>query len=271
MLRYILMNAWRFPIIKHAWGLPKMSADSFIRDSSDNRPIVLCCGDSITHGHIGYNWVGALREQDSSKIYVNAGINGDLAWNLNQRLENALKCNPDYITILIGTNDAMGSQKIKFIQEYYVTNKGLPQLPSMDWYKKELESMIQCIKSHSNAKIAISTLPWIGERASDDIISVVKEYNNIIKNIASKYDLILIDFFSHLSKFIGSNSASHPYETTQWRTLRVLRAIILHYVFSQNWNQIGKKYGLKALCDHIHLNEDAGMILENEIREFLDE
>ena len=42
------MNAWRFPIIKHAWGLPKMSADSFVRNSSDNRPIVLCCGDSIT-------------------------------------------------------------------------------------------------------------------------------------------------------------------------------------------------------------------------------
>ena len=103
------MNAWRFPIIKHAWELPEMSADSFVRDSNDNRPIVLCCGDSITHGHIGYNWVGALREQDSSKIYVNAGINGDLAWNLNQRLKNALKCNPDYITILIGTNDAMGS------------------------------------------------------------------------------------------------------------------------------------------------------------------
>ena len=72
-----------------------MSADSFVRDSSDSRPIVLCCGDSITHGHIGYDWVGALREKDSSKIYVNAGINGDLAWNLNQRLENKLNSNLD--------------------------------------------------------------------------------------------------------------------------------------------------------------------------------
>ena len=96
MLKYFLMNAWRFPIIKRAWVLPKMSADSFVRDINDNRPIVLCCGDSITHGHIGYDWVGALRENDSSKIYVNAGVNGDLAWNLNQRLEDALKCNRDY-------------------------------------------------------------------------------------------------------------------------------------------------------------------------------
>ena len=141
----------------------------------------------------------------------------------------------------------------------------------MDWYEKELESMIQYMKSHSHAKIAISTLPWIGERAADDIIGVVKEFNNIIKKMASKYDLVLIDFFNHLGQFIGNNSSSDPYQTTQWRTIRVLRAIILHYVFGQNWNRIGKRYGLKALCDHIHLNEDAGMILENEIREFLDE
>ena len=264
------MNAWRFPIIKRAWVLPKMSADSFTRDLNDNRPIVLCCGDSITHGHIGYDWVGSLREKDSSKVYVNAGVNGDLAWNLNQRLENALKCNPDYITILIGTNDAMGSQKIKFIQESYVTNKELPQLPSIDWYEKELELMIQYIQSHSNAKIAISTLPWVGEHDSHSIMDVVRNHNVIIKNIAEKYNLTLIDLFDHLSHIIGNNSSSAPYVTTQWRTIRIIRAVILHYVFGWNWEKIGKKYGLKTMCDHIHLNENGGIILENLIKEFLD-
>ena len=270
MLKYFLMNAWRFPIIKRAWVLPKMSADSFVRDINDNRPIVLCCGDSITHGHIGYDWVGSLRENDSSKIYVNAGVNGDLAWNLNQRLEDALKCNPDYITILIGTNDAMGSEKIKSIQEAYVINKELPQLPSIDWYEKELESMIQYMQSNSNAKIAISTLPWVGEHDSHSIMDVVRNHNVIIKNIAEKYNLTLIDLFDHLSHIIGNNSSSAPYVTTQWRTIRIIRAVILHYVFGWNWEKIGKKYGLKTMCDHIHLNENGGIILENLIEEFLD-
>ena len=264
------MNAWRFPIIKRAWVLPKMSADSFKRDLNDNRPVVLCCGDSITHGHIGYDWVGSLRDKDSSKIYVNAGVNGDLAWNLNQRLKNALQCNPDYITILIGTNDAMGSQKIQFIQESYVTNKELPQLPSIDWYEKELESMIQYMQSNSNAKIAISTLPWVGEHDSHSIMDVVRNHNVIIKNIAEKYNLTLIDLFDHLSHIIGNNSSSAPYVTTQWRTIRIIRAVILHYVFGWNWEKIGKKYGLKTMCDHIHLNENGGIILENLIKEFLD-
>ena len=35
---------------------------------------------------------------------VNAGINGDLAWNLLERLDDVIDCNPNHITILIGTN-----------------------------------------------------------------------------------------------------------------------------------------------------------------------
>ena len=54
------------------------------------------------------------------------------------------------------------------------------------------------------------------------------------------------------------------------------KAIVPVHLYGQSCEMedimnLGKKYNLKALCDHIHLNEDAGMILENEIREFLDE
>ena len=51
---------------------------------NNDKPVVVCCGDSITHGHIGYDWVSSLRNSDHSKIYINAGINADLTWNLNQ-------------------------------------------------------------------------------------------------------------------------------------------------------------------------------------------
>ena len=88
---------------------------------NNDKPVVVCCGDSITHGHIGYDWVSSLRRRDGSKIYINAGINADLTWNLNQRINDIIKHNPDYITILIGTNDAIGSQPVKLIQDYYLS------------------------------------------------------------------------------------------------------------------------------------------------------
>ena len=41
---------------------------------NNDKPVVVCCGDSITHGHIGYDWVSSLRNSDDSKIYINAGL-----------------------------------------------------------------------------------------------------------------------------------------------------------------------------------------------------
>ncbi len=128
----IIVNIYKLPIIRKSWQLPDMDAHN-VNLVNNYKPVVVCCGDSITHGHIGYDWVGNLRKNDDSKIYINAGINADLTWNLNQRIDDIIKHNPDYITILIGTNDAIGSQPVKLIQDYYIQTKNLPKVPSIEW------------------------------------------------------------------------------------------------------------------------------------------
>lgn len=264
----IILNIYKLPLIRKSWQLPVMAADTFDLEPDNDKPVVVCCGDSITHGHIGYDWVSTLRKQDESKIYINAGINADLTWNLNQRVDDIIKHNPDYITILIGTNDAIGSQNIKHIQDYYVSTKGLPQLPHIDWYASELEKFIIEIKSKTNAKIAISTLSWLGEQPKAEIISVIKLHNNIIRTLSDKYELTLIDLFKQFDEIIDINN-SVPYTTSEWRRLIGLRAVILHYVFGWSWSRIGRKYKLKLLCDHIHLNEKAGAMLQQSMKEFI--
>lgn len=265
----IVMNIYKLPLIRKSWQLPNMAAATFEISSNNTKPVVVCCGDSITHGHIGYDWVSSLRNIDKSKVYINAGINADLTWNLNQRIHDITKHDPDYVTILIGTNDAIGSQKIKHIQDYYVSTKGLPRLPHIDWYASELENFIIDIQSKTNAKIAISTLSWLGEQSEAEIIKVVRSHNNIIRDLSAKYNLKLIDLFKEFDQIIDINN-SVPYTTTEWRRLRGLRAVILHYVFGWSWNRIGRKYKLKLLCDHIHLNEKAGVMLEELMKDFID-
>ena len=266
----IIMNIYKLPLIRKSWQLPNMAASTFEVSQNNTKPVVVFCGDSITHGHIGYDWVSALRKKDDSKIYINAGINADLTWNLNERVDNIIKHNPDYITILIGTNDAIGSQNIKHIQDYYVSTKGLPRLPHIDWYRSELERFITTVTVQTDAKIAISTLPWLGEQSNAKIITVVKDHNDIIRSLSKKYNLTLIDLFKNFEDSIDSNN-SVPYTTTEWRRLRGLRAVILHYVFGWSWNRTGEKYRLKLLCDHIHLNEKSGAIFQNLMEDFINE
>ena len=263
----IIQNIYKLPFIRKSWQLPNMDAHS-VNLINNDKPVVVCCGDSITHGHIGYDWVSSLRDKDDSKIYINAGINADLTWNLNQRLDDIIKHNPDYITILIGTNDAIGSQPVKLIQDYYIQTKNLPQVPSIEWFEEQIEIFVKEVKENTSAKIAITTLPWLGEQKDASIINVIKNHNKIIKRIAVQYDLFILDLFSKFKEQIASND-SIPYTTSELRRLRGLRAVILYYIFGWSWTKIGKKYKLKLLCDHIHLNEKGGDLMEQLAKEFL--
>ena len=263
----IIINIYKLPIIRKSWQLPDMDAHN-VNLVKNDKPVVVCCGDSITHGHIGYDWVGNLRKNDDSKIYINAGINADLTWNLNQRIDDIIKHDPDYVTILIGTNDAIGSQPVKLIQDYYIQTKNLPQVPSIEWFEEQIEIFVDKIKKNTSARIAITTLPWLGEQEDASIMNVIKSHNKIIKAIAVKYDLFILDLFSKFKEQIGNND-SIPYTTSELRRLRGLRAVVLYYIFGWSWTKIGEKYKLQLLCDHIHLNEKGGFLMQTLVKEFL--
>ena len=265
LFRYVMWRGSR---------LPKSHPNNYISNAEDNREVILCYGDSITHGRIGYDWCGELSNQDNSRIYINAGVNGDLAWNLNQRLDDIINCRPNIITILIGSNDAMGSQS-KLMGDDYVKRKALPRTPSIDWYKENYELIIKSLIDNTNAKIYLITLPWIGELENEEIIEIIKNHNNVIKGLGRQYNLEVIPFFDELHKFINNKtkeSKEHSIDTyliNYKRFYRIVRALFMHYLFGFSWNAIGRKYGLVATCDFIHLNEDSGRLIKNLIKDHL--
>ena len=116
--------------------------------------------------------------------------------------------------------------------------------------------------------MCIRDSPWLGEQEDASIINVIKSHNDIIRSMASRYDLSVLDLFAKFSDQIDKNH-SVPYTTSELRRLRGLRAVILHYIFGWSWTKIGAKYKLKLLCDHIHLNERGGNIMENLVEEFI--
>ena len=67
---------------------PKGRAIDYInRKSENNQRVIACIGDSLTHGNIGVSWVDQLRIEFPSDIFLNEGINGDVVWQVHQRLE----------------------------------------------------------------------------------------------------------------------------------------------------------------------------------------
>ncbi len=69
--------------------------------------LVVCLGASIVRGLFGTNF-GDLLSQRMSKDgfrFVNAGVGGDLAYDVLAHLDSVITRQPDYVVILVGTND----------------------------------------------------------------------------------------------------------------------------------------------------------------------
>ncbi len=86
-----------------ATKLPANNPEKFAREkrvSQKGRRVVVCAGDSITHGRVSINYVDILEKRFSSReyIFINAGINSERAWNLKNRLDAIAACHPDIIS-----------------------------------------------------------------------------------------------------------------------------------------------------------------------------
>jgi acyl-CoA thioesterase-1 len=129
--------------------------------------VLVCVGDSITHGRISSNYVDMLSDDLKKKDFyvVNAGINGELAYNVLMRLDSVIKCDPDYVTVLIGTNDAHGALTAEQGEVVFKEMK-LPQMPTDQWYRENLTQIVRKLKVSTHAKIALLSIPPIGENPS---------------------------------------------------------------------------------------------------------
>src|SRR6218665_1058966 len=70
-----------------------------------SKKTLVCFGDSNTHGNVSYNWVSDLGRIFHDLQVLNAGVNSDLTYSLLQRIDDVIACQPDFITVLAGTND----------------------------------------------------------------------------------------------------------------------------------------------------------------------
>ena len=244
----------------------------YISDKEYNKKLVVFAGNSITHGRVGYDWVRSLSLNDTSKIYLNAGMNGDLAWNVNQRIDEIIKCDPDLVFLLIGSNDAMGSLS-KDAGEFYKKFKNLPLLPALDWYEKNYDQILQKLLKSTSAKIILITIPWVGEHENSKIISIIREHNKIIKKLSLKYELKVLPFFDEMGKLIlskhqqNNSTETIPVYTRKKNASLSVFGILKYYRLGFSWNEIGDKNNLSATFDFIHLNERSGILLEHLVQQ----
>jgi len=249
---------------------PKDRAIDFIEsDCLNEGRVIACIGDSLTHGNIGECWVDSLRQEFPNDKFLNEGINGDVVWQVQQRLEPILACKPDVVTLMIGSNDAMASFD-EGSGKRYKKNGQLPEIPTLERYKELLPELLERLKTIP--KIAICTLPPVGENKASLINIHIENFNEFIKSLALEKNITLLP----ISDLIWAelNNRTYPIKNDyDPRTLSIIRRIfggtIQHYIFKIPWDKISKSKGQWILFDQIHLNERGAKVVFNEVKKYI--
>jgi len=259
-----------FYVSKIISTLPVGRAEDYLnKQSQTNKKIVACIGDSLTHGNVGQSWVDYLRNEFKDTIFLNEGINANTSWQVLQRLEPILECKPDVIILMIGTNDALGSFDVNSGLRYKRNNR-LPEVPSFDKYKEYLPKIIDRLSVSS--KLAICTLPPIGENKDSKVNQHINQFNDFIKIVAKQKNIYLL----HVSDSLWSDIDSRTYPSEidyNPKSIPLLRrifgGIFHHYLFKKSWNEIAEAKGQWILFDQIHLNERGAYIVFNLVKGFI--
>ena len=164
---------------------------------------LLILGDSISAGYgikESKNWVTLLEKKlnadnENTYILVNASISGDTTSGGVSRIEKALNAHsPDFVLIELGGNDALRGYPIINI------NQNLDQIINTVLRKNSRPILMQ-----------IKIPPNYGKK-------YVEAFENIYKNISSKYEIPLIDFILEnvaLKKSLMQFDGIHPNEMAQ--------------------------------------------------------
>lgn len=251
--------------------LPSNNPEEFLRTQSpsNKRAVVVCIGDSITHGAVSANYVDMLEERLPKDRYamVNAGINGEFAYNVLQRLDAIIKIKPAYVTVLIGTNDAAATLSEEDMKQMMKEMK-LPRPPDAAWYRENLSLICARLKKESNAKIALLSLPVIGEDPGHTGFARSREYSAIIKGIAAKEGLAYLPLNETMTAHLKQHPSSprYGYEKSMYV---MYRSIALHCGFGRSWDDVSASNGFTLLSDFLHLSDRGAAMTAQLIEGFV--
>ena len=103
---------------------------------------IYCLGDSFTEGTMSYNWIIGYVLLFRCSIFQMKVLT--VTRFMLHRLNTTIELNnPNYVIIMIGGNDVMGSSKESY-EVYMKVNPAIQtERPSLENYKKELTKIIE--------------------------------------------------------------------------------------------------------------------------------
>jgi lysophospholipase L1-like esterase len=235
-----------------------------------DRPTVVCIGDSLTHGRTSSNYVALLQDRFRPKGYrfVNAGINGDLAYNVLQRLEAVIACQPSWITLLVGTNDVYAALSTANAHET-MEQMDLPERPTREVFRRYLTEICLQLRNATAAPMALLSLPPLGEDPSHRAFQMTADYSRIIQAVAHETGNTYLPLHERLRVYLEKQPDRPGPSFGDYRDGLDLSVKFRRFLLKQSFDTISRRNGFSLLTDFFHLNEAGAAVVADMVAEFI--
>src|SRR4029077_17477500 len=137
----------------------------------------------------------------------NAGVNGDLAWNVARRASAVVAWNPDVMFIIAGSNDVLASLTEGRAHRYRRWKK-LPKVPDAQFSRDGFNALFDAVRTVP--RVIVGTLPPLGEDLDRNACVRVRTTNAMIAHDASERGWNVADIYSVIAARIGSGGRPLP-------------------------------------------------------------
>lgn len=226
--------------------------------------VVSCFGDSHTEGIYGAPWVPDLQRRLRVECR-NFGRNAWTAASVARRADAAQGA--EAAVVLAGTNDAMlelawraGNQGMLSI--YRALNQ-LPAdyEPSQEAFAASFRHLLQAVKA---SRVAVLSLPPLGEAASGEAAEVIASYNRQIRDVVQTDPRAeYVPFAEHLDGVSGEGFDASSTAFSQTIAQMYFHTGLRWLPGGPSFDFLAQRCGREVVHDKIHLTEkSAGTLLE---------
>jgi lysophospholipase L1-like esterase len=235
-----------------------------------DQPVVVCLGDSLTQGRMSSDYVALLQRRFRPKGYrfVNAGINGELAYNVLQRLDAVIACRPSWITIMVGTNDAYAALSTANAHET-MDQMGLPERPTRETFRRYLTEVCLQLRNATPAPLALLSLPPLGEDPAHPAFQTTGTYSRIIQTVARETGNVYLPIHERMCAFLENQDAAAGRSFDDYKDGIGLAVKIRRFLLHQSFETISRRNGFALLTDFFHLNDAGAAIVADAVTEFI--
>ncbi|MGM0879596.1 MAG: SGNH/GDSL hydrolase family protein [Bacillota bacterium] len=165
-----------------------------ITDCERNRPAGEGLFGALGKGYVGY--VDAMLQAVYPELgirVINMGTSGHTVRDLKQRWqEDVIERKPDWLVVMIGTNDVWRQYDTPFIPEGHV-------------YKEEYEQTLQALIAQTKPLaqgIVLMTPFYIESNAQDAMRATMDEYGDIVRRTAEQHGCLFVDTQAAFNKVL---------------------------------------------------------------------